>query len=85
MEARGRVSAVNVQRAFELHGQIRERLTQLQSLAADLEDPQLSMAVRGAMTANTAGLTRTNDLLQATKPTDPLDADLDSQNAERVS
>lgn len=79
------MTAHKIQRAFELHGQIRERLTALQSLAADLEDPTLSVAVRGAITANTAGIARTNELLQQEKTTDPLSASLDSLNAERVS
>jgi hypothetical protein len=71
--------------AFELHGQIRERLTSLQTLAADLEDPKLSIAVRGAIVANTSGMGRLSNLLQQTNTTDPNGDDLDSQNAARVS
>lgn len=74
-----------LERAFELHGQIRERLTALQNLAADLEDQALSVAVNGALVANTSGIRRTNQLLQETKTTDALEADLESQHFEGAS
>lgn len=67
--------------AFERLGQIREHLTALQDIAADLEDPSLSMSVRSAMTVNTNALKRVNELLQSLKATDPAGEDLDSQHA----
>ena len=63
-------------RAFELHGQIREKLTALQNVAADLEDAQLSRSVSDAMRANTAGIARAHLLLETEKATALLDADI---------
>lgn len=76
------MNATATRRAFQTLGEIRERLTDLQSLAADLEDPQLSMSVRNAMLVNTDAIERVNALLQAIKRTDALDADQDSQHVE---
>lgn len=66
--------------AFEQLGLIRERLTKLQSLAADIDDTGFSTQVDFAMRANTAAMTRVQTLLARTT-TEPAGADLDSQHA----
>jgi hypothetical protein len=73
--------STRARQAFEQLGQIREHLTALQDIAADLEDPSLSMSVRNAMSVNTNALYRVNEILQSLKATDPADEDLDSQHA----
>lgn len=62
--------------AFEHLGRIRERYTELQSLAADIEDDDLSRHLVRAMTVNTLAIRRANDLLQLEKTTGLHDADL---------
>lgn len=65
-----------VQQAFERLGRIREHLTGLQTFAADLEDAQLSVDLRGAITVNTRLITRVHQLLEEERATGPLDRDL---------
>lgn len=67
--------------AFEYLGQIREQLTKLQDLAADIDDDFFSSQLDFAMRANTTAMTRANTLLQLHRTTTgPADEDLDSQH-----
>lgn len=65
-----------VRKAFERLGQMRQLFTELQTLAADLEDDHLSQHVARGMAINTIAIRRANDLLQIQKPTGPHDPDL---------
>lgn len=68
-----------LEQAFEHLGQIRERLTKSEYLAADIDDDQLSRALDGAMRANTVAMARTHVLLASARATEPHDAHLDSE------
>lgn len=49
-------------RAIERLGIMRENLTALQGMAADLEDAEFSQLIRGLMHSNTAAMERLTDL-----------------------
>ena len=65
-----------VREAFERLGRVREHLTALQSLAADIEDASLSVDVRSALTVNARAMTRAEQLLRIERATGPTDVDL---------
>lgn len=72
-----------IQEAWELLGRGRELITKLENLAADIEDPALSLSIRNARLANTGAMTRAKTLLDLERTTTgALDADLDSQHVE---
>jgi hypothetical protein len=79
------VSAVSTRtrQAYEELGLIREHLTGLHGIAAQIEDPALILHARGALHMNTLALQRVNLLLQSDlKSEGGAGSDLDGQSAD---